>query len=216
MPRKKLNKARLEDTDQPVETKKLKTYNKGTVSKYFLPKAELTPPVMSVNEQLIGIIKRLNTIVKDLVFSKPIKYCYNPAEYALKPYQTYINKFCTNQKDVIFIGMNPGPFGMCQTGVPFGEITHVRDWMGINEDVDQPQIICPNRPIQGFACTKTEQSGLKLWGAFKRVSGTPERFFKNAFVYNYCPLAFMDDKGKNITPNVVKVLFSNRWFFEFL
>lgn len=211
---KRLNKTRVEDTDQPLHSKKTKTEEKSVrvESKYFIPKTELTPDML-LNEQLIGIVKRLNAIVKQFTFLKPIEYCYNPAEYALKPYETYINKFCTNQKDILFIGMNPGPFGMCQTGVPFGEIKHVRDWMGINEDVDKPEIECPNRPIEGFSCSKTEQSGLKLWGAFKRISETPERFFKHAFVYNYCPLAFMDNKGKNITPNMIKV-FSHKCPFR--
>jgi hypothetical protein len=30
-------------------------------------------------------------------------------------------------------------------------------------------------------------------------------FFHQAFVYNYCPLAFMMSTGKNITPTELKV-----------
>lgn len=214
MLRKKLNKTSEDTSAEPPQSKKSKTNknilntNKGE-SKYFPTKTEIIPDMSNsyISEQLIGIAKKLNSALKDLTFAKPVHYYYNPTEYASVPYKTYINKFCTSPKDIIFVGMNPGPFGMCQTGVPFGEITHVRDWMKINEEVGKPEIECPNRPIQGFSCTKTEQSGLKLWGLFKNLCGTPERFFKHAFVYNYCPLAFMDNKGKNITPNMIKVFF---------
>ena len=43
------------------------------------------------------------------------------------------------RKKLIFVGMNPGPFGMVQCGVPFGEIAAVRDWMGHRGgQVDKP------------------------------------------------------------------------------
>lgn len=212
MLRKKLNKTALEtDTNRPQNKRskvgKNNEKSDQAESKYFVSKVEIVSemPMLTVNEQVLRIAKKLNTVLKQFAFSKPVHYCYNPTEYALKPYEVYINRFCTSPKDVIFIGMNPGPFGMCQTGVPFGEITHVRDWMKINEDIDKPEIECPTRPIQGFSCTKSEQSGLRFWSLFKSMCETPERFFKHAFVYNYCPLAFMGNTGKNITPNMIKV-----------
>lgn len=206
MLKKKLNKADAA-IEEASQNKKSKTADNICESKYFATKVEKVSemPAVFINEQLIRIAKRLNVVLKDFKFPKPVDYCYNPVEYASKPHETYINRYCTDPKDIIFIGMNPGPFGMCQTGVPFGEITHVRDWMKINEEVSKPEIECPNRPIQGFSCTKSEQSGLKFWGLFKSLCETPERFFKNAFVYNYCPMAFMDNKGRNITPNMIKV-----------
>lgn len=214
MLRKKLNRKTSEDTaEDQHQNKKLKGSNQSgdetdkTGSKYFSAKVEELTQMSSssISEQLINIAKRLNMAVKELTFPKPVQYCYNPVKYASKPHETYINRFCATPKDVVFIGMNPGPFGMCQTGVPFGEITHVRDWMKIDEEVGKPEIECPTRPIQGFDCTKSEQSGLKFWGLFKNLCETPERFFKHAYVYNYCPMGFMDNKGKNITPNMIKV-----------
>ena len=41
---------------------------------------------------------------------------------------------------MIFLGMHPGPWGMAQIGVPFGEIPAVRDWMGISTTVDKPPV----------------------------------------------------------------------------
>ena len=104
-------------------------------------------------------------------------------------------------KKVIFLGMNPGPWGMTQTGVPFGEVAAVRDWLGIESAVDKPGQEHPKRPVQGFACLRSEVSGRRLWGLFRERFGTPEKFFREHFVANYCPLVFMDANGANITPD---------------
>jgi single-strand selective monofunctional uracil DNA glycosylase len=44
-------------------------------------------------------------------------------------------------------------------------------------------------------------SGRRLWGLFRERFGTPENFFRDHFVANYCPLVFMDSGGANITPD---------------
>ena len=96
--------------------------------------------------------------------------------------------------------MNPGPFGMAQNGIPFGDTAMVRDWIGIKAPVGRPDPEHPRRPIQGFAIARGEVSGARLWGWARDRFGTPERFFRRAFVWNYCPLAFMGESGRNITP----------------
>ena len=97
--------------------------------------------------------------------------------------------------------MNPGPWGMAQTGVPFGEVAAVRDWLGIEATVDKPEQEHPKRPIEGFACQKSEVSGRRLWGLFRERYGKANEFFREHFVANYCPLVFMNSKGANITPD---------------
>ena len=99
------------------------------------------------------------------------------------------------------LGMNPGPWGMAQTGVPFGEIPAVRDWMGISSVVDKPGNEHPKRPVEGFACERSEVSGRRLWGLFSEKFPNPEDFFRDHFVANYCPLVWMGETGKNITPD---------------
>lgn len=42
---------------------------------------------------------------------------YNPIEYAAELHLAYMQRFLTGHKPVLFLGMNPGPWGMCQTGV---------------------------------------------------------------------------------------------------
>jgi len=97
--------------------------------------------------------------------------------------------------------MNPGPWGMAQTGVPFGEVALVRDWLGIAGEVGQPRQQHARLAVQGFACARSEVSGRRLWGLMRAHYGTAEAFAKDAFVSNYCPLLFLDAAGRNITPD---------------
>jgi len=97
--------------------------------------------------------------------------------------------------------MNPGPFGMAQTGVPFGEVAAVRDWLGIEGEVGKPAAEHPKRPVTGFSCPRSEVSGRRLWGFFANRFGSADAFFRDHFVANYCPLAFMAEGGGNITPD---------------
>ncbi len=90
---------------------------------------------------------------------------------------------------------------MAQTGVPFGEIDSVRAWMGIERPVGHPENGHPKRPVVGFACEKSEVSGRRLWGLMRERFATAEAFFAEHFVANYCPLVFMGETGRNITPD---------------
>jgi single-strand selective monofunctional uracil DNA glycosylase len=150
---------------------------------------------------LAAISRTLSTEVSRLRFASPVAYLYNPLEYARKPHEAYLNAWGKGPKRVLLVGMNPGPFGMAQTGVPFGDVQMVRDWMGIRADVGRPASEHPKRPIQGFSCSRSEVSGTRLWGWAKDRFGTPERFFESYFVLNYCPLAFVEASGKNLTPD---------------
>lgn len=101
----------------------------------------------------------------------------------------------------LLLGMNPGPFGMAQTGVPFGDIGMVRDWMGIQAPVAKPAHEHPKRPVAGFECPRGEVSGRRLWGWARERFGAPEAFFARFYVANYCPLVFMGESGANLTPD---------------
>ncbi len=138
-----------------------------------------------------------------LTFSEPVTHVYNPLVYARKPHDLYLEKFGQLDAKIILLGMNPGPWGMAQTGVPFGEIPAVRDWMGITAPVGKPENEHPKRPIEGFGCLKNEVSGRRLWGWAKKVFGNPNNFFSRFFVANYCPLVFMEAGGRNRTPNTL-------------
>jgi single-strand selective monofunctional uracil DNA glycosylase len=134
-------------------------------------------------------------------FAPPVRHIYNPLVYARMPYESYFARYADAPKRVVFVGMNPGPWGMAQTGVPFGEVSAVRDWLRISGEVSQPEGAHPRVPVRGFDCTRSEVSGRRLWGFLQETLTTVERFADDTFVSNYCPLMFLDDSGKNITPD---------------
>jgi len=153
---------------------------------------------------LITIADQLIKEVRLLQFGPPITHVYNPLAYALKPFKLYVKRFAKPPKEVVLVGMNPGPWGMAQTGVPFGEINAVSQWMGIKATVTAPANEHPKRPVMGFACTRREVSGKRLWGWAQKKFKTPERFFSRFFVGNYCPLLFIEADGRNRTPNQLR------------
>lgn len=150
------------------------------------------------------IVQRLRDTVDALTFRAPVAHVYNPLVYAWPSARAYLERFAHRGIDALFLGMNPGPFGMAQTGVPFGEVGFVRDWIGIHERVGKPPHEHPKRPIEGFACTRSEVSGQRFWGFAKERFETPERFFQRFFVWNYCPLVFLEASGRNLTPDKLR------------
>jgi single-strand selective monofunctional uracil DNA glycosylase len=152
-------------------------------------------------DRLIRAARVLSDALAKIEFGPPVTHVYDPVRHAGRGYRRYLRRFADGPKRVVFLGMNPGPFGMTQTGVPFGEVGAVRDWMGIEERIDRPTDEHPKRPVDGFACPRSEVSGARLWGAIAAHWGEPEAFFARHFVANYCPLVFMEASGRNRTPD---------------
>jgi len=139
-----------------------------------------------------------------LGFGAPVSYVYNPLQYARAPHEAWLRRFAASPKRVVFLGMNPGPWGMAQTGVPFGDIPSVRDWLGISGAVAAPERVHAKHPVQGFSCARREVSGSRFWGLMREQYGTPDAFAADAFVANYCPLMFLDQSGRNLTPDKLR------------
>jgi len=149
---------------------------------------------------LIVAARELSVRLSGLGFGPPVSHVYDPLSYAWSGHECYLRRFATSARKILFLGMNPGPFGMVQTGVPFGEVATVRDWLGIRVDIAKPVRENPWRPIEGFACARSEVRGRRRWGLFRERFGSPDAFFAEHFVANYCPLAFFD-RGRNLTPD---------------
>lgn len=149
----------------------------------------------------VRLSRALARAVDGLEFGEPVTHVYDPLVYARRPHELYLERHARPGIEALLVGMNPGPFGMAQTGVPFGEVKLVREWLGIEAQVERPEGEHPARPITGFACTRSEVSGARLWGWARARFETPERFFARFFVWNYCPLVFMTESGKNHTPD---------------
>ena len=154
-----------------------------------------------MGSRLVLPARRLRDEVGKLRFSSPVSHVYNPLDYAWPAHEEYLLRYGCGRKRVLFLGMNPGPFGMVQTGIPFGEIAAVRDWLGIRAPIGRPGNEHPKRPVTGYACARSEVSGRRMWGLFRQRFGAPETFFRDHWVANYCPLAFLESTGRNRTPD---------------
>jgi len=150
------------------------------------------------------ITDELDAGLRGLTFSAPVTHVYNPLEYARAPYDRYLTEYARGPKRYVLVGMNPGPWGMMQTGVPFGEIGAARDWLGLEAAVDQPPNQHPKRPVSGFACSRSEVSGRRVWGWAIERFGAPEAFFEEWVIVNHCPLLFFDEAGRNLTPDKLR------------
>lgn len=166
----------------------------------------------SRSQQLIIAARSLAEQVDRLKFQPPVTHVYNPLDYAWAAHETYLRTFGDSKKRVVFLGMNPGPFGMVQTGIPFGEVSAVRHWLGIHAAVKRPRLEHPKRPVTGFDCQRSEISGQRLWKLFADRFGTAENFFADHFVVNYCPLAFCGETGCNLTPDKLRRLECEKLF----
>ena len=154
----------------------------------------------STTDALVLISRRLARATARLTFTPLVAHVYAPLAYAREPHERYL-ALAKAPIDALFVGMNPGPFGMAQTGVPFGEIAAVRGFLAIDGRVRVPRDTHPKRPVQGFACTRAEVSGQRFWGLFSRAFASRDACFDRIFVWNYAPLAFVSATGANITPD---------------
>lgn len=156
---------------------------------------------IAAHKALIAAADRLSDDVDHLQFGLPVTHVYNPLAYARPAHHQFLRMAQPTSTRVLFLGMNPGPWGMAQTGVPFGQIDAVKDWVGIDAVIDKPEHEHPKRPVEGLACKRSEVSGQRLWGLFSDRFKTADTFFQEHFVVNYCPLVFMESTGRNRTPD---------------
>ena len=156
---------------------------------------------LDTSNRLIAATVDLKDQVNELNFGSPTEYVYNPLDYAWSAHEQYLRMATATPTKIVFLGMNPGPFGMVQTGVPFGEVAAVKDWIGINAPIGKPPKEHPKRPVDGLACSRSEVSGRRLWGLFAERFSSASVFFEDHLVANFCPLAFMEEGGRNRTPD---------------
>ncbi|MEN8006453.1 MAG: uracil-DNA glycosylase family protein [Candidatus Krumholzibacteriota bacterium] len=152
-------------------------------------------------EKVLAAATDLCDEVDDLGFSDPVAWVYNPLRYAWPLHEQYVRRWGASPRRVLMLGMNPGPWGMAQTGVPFGEIAAVKEFLDLDGQVGRPDPEHPKRPVQGLDCPRSEVSGRRLWGYFGERFGGPEGFFADHFIVNYCPLVFMEESARNRTPD---------------
>lgn len=156
---------------------------------------------MPAADAAVRAAQQLAREVERLAFDAPVTHVYNPLDYAWQPHEQYLRRLQPQGARILFLGMNPGPWGMAQTGVPFGQVAAVQQWLQIDAPISRPRREHPKRPVQGYDCARSEVSGERLWGLFRDRFATADEFFAEHFVANYCPLVFMEASGRNRTPD---------------
>jgi single-strand selective monofunctional uracil DNA glycosylase len=154
---------------------------------------------MNPAEGVLAAEKALSLRLSALAFAPPVAAVLDPLTYAWEPHARYVRRYAASGQ-ILLLGMNPGPHGMAQTGVPFGSVPMVREFLHIDGRVGQPAQPHPRRPILGFECGRAEVSGTRLWGWAQARFGTAEAFFARFFVLSWCPLIFLEESGRNRVP----------------
>lgn len=150
---------------------------------------------------------------------------YNPLVYGRVAHERYLSLAASGPRPVLFVGMNPGPHGMVQTAVPFGDVVNARAIQALAGSVEGAPLIDRERlpalahlrPIEGYSFARKEVSGTRFWSEFAPVFAaagpTRDRLLstlRSAFVLNICPLAFFGavdplkgprSPAANITPD---------------
>lgn len=151
--------------------------------------------------RILSALEQQRLACDRMSFGRPVDTVYNPYDYAWDAVRLFVETYATGPRRVLFLGMNPGPWGMAQTGVPFGEVAAVRDWMRLVPKVRAPAKHHPARPVEGLACPRSEVSGRRFWGLMGARYTSAQDFFRGHFVLNYCPLMFVSATGANLTPD---------------
>ena len=100
-----------------------------------------------------SIYADLSERVDALTFGSPVTHVYNPLAYARVPAWQFLARAGGARGRVLLLGMNPGPYGMVQTGVPFGTVSRVRGWLGIEAPIGRPWVWCSKEPLS-HRCAK--------------------------------------------------------------
>lgn len=81
-------------------------------------KSETRSEEASESPSLIVLVTReLCAALDSLHFGPPVTHVYHVYQYAQETHERYVHRWGQGTKKVFFVGMNPGPFGMAQTGV---------------------------------------------------------------------------------------------------
>jgi single-strand selective monofunctional uracil DNA glycosylase len=156
---------------------------------------------------LIEASRRLSdacdSLISPLAKQTIAKHITNPLDYARECHEDYLHRYGSLGAKTLMLGMNPGPWGMAQCGVPFGATAMVRELLDIDLPVKQPQNAHPKRPIIGISLQRQEASGTRLWSLLNQHYGTAEQIHEQVFLVNHCPLLLLDEKARNITPDKI-------------
>jgi len=128
---------------------------------------------------------------------------WNPALYALDIYQEYLTKFPPEPGAILALGLNPGPYGMAQTGIPFTDCRTASGALGMEMTIPgkaPDDLISRLKKANGKWRGTYERSSLGMYRFLILAWGDIKTAYRNWFVGNPCPLLFLDPERWNVTP----------------
>ena len=104
----------LVDIDNPESTLDTYDYNNQIETIFnFNIEDDMSP----IGAQYLQIEQRLCQKLLPIKYGYPVTVIYSPLTYAFQTHRDFVVKYCTSERTLMFLGMNPGPYGMSQNGV---------------------------------------------------------------------------------------------------
>ena len=151
-------------------------------------------------DNALALSNACDSLKQQLIDETDAKYVTNPLDYAWEYHHSYLSQYGGLGAKTLLLGMNPGPFGMAQCGVPFGATKVAKNFLNISGRIHDPKNRHPKRPIEGLDFQRQEVSGTRLWGLLEEIWKDPITIHQNVFLVNHCPLLLLGESGRNITP----------------
>ncbi|NOJ92166.1 hypothetical protein HMI51_04300 [Corallococcus coralloides] len=171
----------------------------------LLLRLELTAWQQALSLPLPGVLHKRKDRNGELL-SEVLGYVYHPWVYACEPFARFLDTYGPRHPlDYLFLGLNPGPWGMTQTGIPFTDPTTVRTHLKLSGQVNTPGGTSPRVPVTGLDSKKKEGSAAAISALMGRRWGSVANCYKSGYVMNFCPMFMLDDLGVNVTPADLRV-----------
>jgi single-strand selective monofunctional uracil DNA glycosylase len=131
----------------------------------------------------------------------------NPGRYGERWHARFRRAYPMSPRPLLVFGLNPGPYGMAQTGVPFTDLKRLesalpglwKDLVASGEPVTRPGLAPPS--LARHLTRTFESSSVRVYRFLERAYGRPELALREVVFVNPCPLLFIDpETGANRTP----------------
>lgn len=131
----------------------------------------------------------------------------NPGSYGERWHARFRRTYPLRRNPLLFCGLNPGPYGMAQTGVPFTDLKRLRaelPRLATELEATGSALVPPGlapAPLRPFLTRTFESSSVRVYRFLALVRETAEAALRDVVFVNPCPLLFVERRsGENRTP----------------
>jgi single-strand selective monofunctional uracil DNA glycosylase len=131
---------------------------------------------------------------------------WNPGLYAASWHALFRKEYPASAGCILVFGLNPGPYGMAQTGIPFTDLKRLREHLprlakGLERrGCSLAGVGLAPRSLRPYLSRTFESSAVRVYRFLSRGWGSAEDGWRSVVVANPCSLLFMDAAGENRTP----------------